>query len=64
LYIYPNPVAGKEQITVSLTNGFSLYENPVTLKLFAIDGTIILNENYSIGKFRHAKYITYNSFSF
>ena len=51
LQTYPNPTESGQQITISLTNGNSVYENPVSLKLFSIEGSLLYNKMYLTGKF-------------
>ena len=51
LKVYPNPIVGNQQPTISLENASGGYDKPVIVNVYSIDGKCVLNKTYSKGSF-------------
>jgi hypothetical protein len=49
LYVFPNPTNKNCQTTIYLGNDISYYEKSVDIKIYAMDGRLVYNKNFSNG---------------
>jgi hypothetical protein len=50
LYVYPNPANYGEMTTIYLGEGKEVYENPVMLKVYGIDGRLLYSQTFPYGE--------------